>query len=72
MTCLFLLCKPSKRKSGIAESAEQNAGPGNVAAMKAPLRTPPSAKSGKAQKVPRTTKSNRAGSQIPVANIGSH
>ncbi|PIN25216.1 Transcription factor E2F/dimerization partner (TDP) [Handroanthus impetiginosus] len=67
--------KPLKRKTGIAdceaESAEQHAGPGRVAGAKGPLRTPPSGKSGKAQKVPRTTKANKAGSQMPVANIGS-
>ncbi|KAL3621683.1 hypothetical protein CASFOL_028058 [Castilleja foliolosa] len=55
-----------KRKAGTAdrgvESADQNA---------VPLQTPPSAKSGKSQKPPRTTKANKAGPQIPVANIGS-
>ncbi|KAL6563687.1 hypothetical protein OROGR_002646 [Orobanche gracilis] len=63
-----------KRKMGAAdhelESAEQNAGPGGVAVVKGPLRTP-SGKSGKAQKVPRTRKANKARSQIPVAYIGS-
>ncbi|KAK4441320.1 Transcription factor E2FB [Sesamum alatum] len=66
---------PLKRKSGVAdsevESAEQNAGAGSFAAIKGPLQTPPSGKSGKAQKVPRTTKAKKAGSQIPMANIGS-
>ncbi|KAL0460816.1 UNVERIFIED_CONTAM: Transcription factor E2FB [Sesamum latifolium] len=66
---------PLKRKSGVAdsevESAEQNAGAGSFAAPKGPLQTPPSGKSGKAQKVPRTTKAKKAGSQIPMANIGS-
>ncbi|KAI3461260.1 hypothetical protein Pfo_017923 [Paulownia fortunei] len=66
---------PLKRKTGIpdceVESAEENAGPGSVAVIKGPLQTPPSAKSRKAQKVPRTTKANKAGSQIPMANIGS-
>ncbi|KAL6527936.1 hypothetical protein OROMI_029747 [Orobanche minor] len=66
---------PLKRKTGATdhelESAEHNAGPGGVAVVKGPLRTPPSGKSGKAQKVPRTRKANKARSQIPVANIGS-
>ncbi|KAK6144185.1 hypothetical protein DH2020_021005 [Rehmannia glutinosa] len=64
-----------KRKTGTADSevksAEQNAGPGGVAVVRGPLHTPPSAKSGKAQKVPRTTKASKAGSQIPMANVGS-
>ncbi|KAL0418349.1 UNVERIFIED_CONTAM: Transcription factor E2FB [Sesamum radiatum] len=71
----FLLDKPLKRKGGVAdsevESAEQNAGAGSFAALKGQLQTPPSGKSGKAQKVPRTTKAKKAGSQIPMANIGS-
>ncbi|KAL0370213.1 UNVERIFIED_CONTAM: Transcription factor E2FB [Sesamum angustifolium] len=66
---------PLKRKGGVAdsevESAEQNAGAGSFAALKGQLQTPPSGKSGKAQKVPRTTKAKKAGSQIPMANIGS-
>ncbi|KAK4408412.1 Transcription factor E2FB [Sesamum angolense] len=70
----FLLGKPLKRKGGVAdsevESAEQNAGAGSFAALKGQLQTPPSGKSGKAQKVPRTTKAKKAGSQIPMANIG--
>lgn len=74
VTCLFLLCKPLKRKTGVAdgevESAGQNAGPGSVAVIKGPFQTPPSAKSGKFQKVPRTTKANKGGSQIPMANVG--
>lgn len=65
---------PLKRKPGVADSevepADHNAGPGNVAVMKGPFQTPPSAKSGKLQKVPRT-KANKAGSQIPMANVGS-
>ncbi|KAK6138468.1 hypothetical protein DH2020_027788 [Rehmannia glutinosa] len=63
-----------KRKTGTADSevksAEQNAGPGGVAVVRGPLHTPPSAKSGKAQKVLRTTKASKAGSQIPMANVG--
>ncbi|KAH6836800.1 E2F transcription factor 1 [Perilla frutescens var. hirtella] len=63
-----------KRKPGVADSevepADHNAGPGNVAVMKGSFQTPPSAKSGKLQKVPRT-KANKAGPQIPLANVGS-
>ncbi|KAL7084790.1 hypothetical protein ACP275_14G242900 [Erythranthe tilingii] len=63
----------SKRKSGTTyrevESAERNAGPSSATVTKNPLQTPPSARSGKAQKVPRTTKASRA--QISTANIGS-
>ncbi|KAL0436263.1 UNVERIFIED_CONTAM: Transcription factor E2FB [Sesamum radiatum] len=50
---------PLKRKSETAQceaaSAEQNMGPGNAGVMKGLARTPVS---GKAQKVPRTTKAN--------------
>ncbi|KAL2536089.1 Transcription factor E2FB [Forsythia ovata] len=66
---------PLKRKNGMgefeAECTEQNIGPGCASVIKAPLQTPVSGKMGKAQKVPRTTKANKARSQTPVANIGS-
>ncbi|KAL3828607.1 hypothetical protein ACJIZ3_017409 [Penstemon smallii] len=66
---------PLKRKSGMAESeveiAEQNAGPGNAIVTKGPLRAPVSGKGVKSQKVPRTRKANKAGSQTPMENIGS-
>lgn len=52
------------------ESAEQSAGPGSTGDIKAPVRTPVSGKTGKAVKVPRTTKANRAALQAPIANIG--
>lgn len=38
--------------------------------MKCPYQTPPSAKSGKTQKLPRATKTNKSGLQIPMANVG--
>ncbi|XP_057779400.1 transcription factor E2FB-like [Salvia miltiorrhiza] len=64
---------PLKRKSGVAEPevepADHNASPGNVTVPKGPFQTPPSAKSGK-QKVSRS-KANKAGSQIPIPNVGS-
>lgn len=70
--CLFLVCKPLKRKTGVAEPevepADNNAGPGNVNAPKGPFQTPPPTKSGK-QKVSRT-KANRAGSLAPMPNVG--
>ncbi|XP_073286635.1 transcription factor E2FB-like isoform X1 [Primulina huaijiensis] len=55
-----------KRKSGMAdcevESSEQYLGPGNSSTNKGLSRTPVSGKAGRAQKVPRTTKSRKAGS----------
>ncbi|KAL8479952.1 hypothetical protein ACS0TY_026261 [Phlomoides rotata] len=66
---------PLKRKTGVAdreaEPADPNAAPDNVDVMKGPYQTPPSAKSGKTQKVPRATKANKSGAQIPMANVGS-
>lgn len=50
--------------------AEQITGPGCVGVIKAELQTPVSGKTGKAQKVPRTTKANKARSQTLAANIG--
>ncbi|KAL2511044.1 Transcription factor E2FB [Abeliophyllum distichum] len=66
---------PLKRKNVMgdfeAECKEQNIGPGCPGVIKASLQTPVSGKTGKAQKVPRTTKANKARSQTSVANIGS-
>lgn len=68
----FRFCKPLKRKTGVAESearpADHNAVPGDVTVTRGNFQTPPSAKSGK-QKAPRT-KANKAGSQIPMPNVG--
>ncbi|KAL3850265.1 hypothetical protein ACJIZ3_012147 [Penstemon smallii] len=65
---------PVKRKSampdGEVDSAEQNAGPSS-SVTNDPACTLVSPKSGKAQKAPRTTKSNKAGSRTSLANIGS-
>ncbi|KAI3450754.1 hypothetical protein Pfo_007419 [Paulownia fortunei] len=70
-----IVVKTPPRKSGMADceakSADQNVGPGSTGVIKGPLRTPVSGKAGKAQKVPRTTKANKAGSQTPTTNIGS-
>lgn len=70
---LISCCKPLKRKPGVADSevepADHNVGPSNVALMKGPFQTPPSAKSGKLQKASRT-KANKAASQIVIANVG--
>ncbi|XP_073153380.1 transcription factor E2FB-like [Henckelia pumila] len=61
-----------KRKNGMAdnevESSEQYLGPGNSSTNKGPFRTPVSGKAGRAQKVPRTTKSSKAGSPPPGSN----
>ncbi|KAL6506488.1 hypothetical protein OROGR_024669 [Orobanche gracilis] len=58
--------KPVKWKNGMqeyeTEPADQNVNP---------LRTPVLGKAGKSQKIPRTTKANRGGSQSPATNIGS-
>lgn len=62
---------PLKRKTGAAEPAYPNAVPRNVDLVKGPYQTPPSAKSGKTQKVPRATKANKSGPQISMANVGS-
>ncbi|XP_075490206.1 transcription factor E2FB-like isoform X2 [Primulina tabacum] len=64
-----------KRKNGIAdcevESSEQYLGPENSSTNKGLFRTPVSGKAGRAQKVPRTRKSSKAGSQTPLSIIGS-
>ncbi|KZV30553.1 hypothetical protein F511_05703 [Dorcoceras hygrometricum] len=61
-----------KRKSGMpdceAESSEKYLGPGNSSTNKGSFRTPVSGKAGRAQKVPRTTKSSNAGSPSPGSN----
>lgn len=72
---MFLhLLKSLKRKSGMAdcevESSEQYLGPRNSSTNKGPFRTPVSGKAGRAQKVPRITKSSKAGSQTPLSIIG--
>lgn len=66
---------PLKRKGDVAafeaESNEQNSTPGNTLAVTTPLQTPVSGKGSKAQKVSRTGKFNRAGSQTPASNADS-
>ncbi|KAH6773012.1 E2F transcription factor 1 [Perilla frutescens var. frutescens] len=64
-----------KRKSGMADHdtvcSEQNVIPGSNVFINSPHQTPVSLKSGKPQKVPRTTKANRVGCQSLMTNTGS-
>ncbi|CAI9105715.1 OLC1v1004708C1 [Oldenlandia corymbosa var. corymbosa] len=62
---------PAKRKSEMAnvEADVNNQNPSDPANNS--TKTPASGKVGKAQKAPRTTKANRAGSQTPGTNVGS-
>ncbi|XP_028100519.1 transcription factor E2FB-like [Camellia sinensis] len=66
---------PLKRKSETAdheaESSDRNPSTGYAEPISSPLQTPVSGKRGKAQRAPRIAKCNRAGSQTPVANVGS-
>ncbi|KAH6789755.1 E2F transcription factor 1 [Perilla frutescens var. frutescens] len=64
-----------KRKTGMADHdtvcSEQNVIPGSNVFINSPHQTPVSLKSGKPQKVPRTTKANRVGCQSLMTNTGS-
>ncbi|CAL5352548.1 unnamed protein product [Camellia sinensis] len=66
---------PLKRKSETAdheaESSDRNPSTGYAEPISSPLQTPVSGKRGKAQRAPRIAICNRAGSQTPVANVGS-
>ncbi|KAH7864807.1 hypothetical protein Vadar_034085 [Vaccinium darrowii] len=54
-----------------AESSDRNHSTGYVEAVSSPFQTPISRKGGKAQKVPRSAKCNRTGSQTPSSHVGS-
>lgn len=71
----FGALQPMKRKSDTpeydAESSDWTTSPGYTEIVNSPLQTPVSGKAGKGRGS-RISKSNRAGPQTPVSNVGQY